>query len=191
MISKSLVVQIERHSNRLTQEVMAAIRNDSRVSAYHGVPATALRELTDRLFKNLGHWLTSRTDFAVEMYYQKLGRERFLQGVPMSQLVFALGIVRATLLSFLRGSVMGDEDELPLAHETTLAICDFFEKAVYYAARGYEDAQAAGLSAEGGNAQEAADIARSLPRRAELAWDPATEWDPNISRGGDVGEVSG
>ena len=191
MISKSLVAQIESRSSRLTQEVMAAVRNDSRTSAYHRVPDTALREMTEKLFKNLRHWLTSRTDFAVEMYYQRLGRERYLQGVPLSQLVFALAIVRATLVGFLRGSAAGDDDELPLAHETTLAICDFIEKAVYYAARGYEDAQAAGYSANLEGSGDAERLAVSVPRKPELGWDPAAEWDPNISRGGDVGEVSG
>jgi len=194
MISKELVGQIEDHSGRLTQEVLAAVRNDIRTKSYHRLPETALREAVEALFRHLGHWLTSRTDYAVERRYQRIGRERYVQGVELSQLVFAFSLVRETLIRFLRSSAIGDAADRQAEYDLALAICDFTERAVYYAARGYEDAcRAEELAAAKGKAKaKTAAKPKGKPKPLpEKAWDPAEEWHPDISRGGDVGEVSG
>jgi hypothetical protein len=189
MISKALVQQIEAHSARLAQEVLAEIRNDARTQSYQKLPERDLREAVEGLFHHLGRWLTDRTDFAVERRYQKIGRQRYLQGVPLSEMIHALAVVRMTLIRFLRGSAVGESAELLMEYELALSICEFAEKSIYYASRGYEDARAAGLTAAAAPKSEEGEVVAERFRRE--AWDPAEEWDPNMSRGGDVPEVSG
>jgi hypothetical protein len=188
MISQALVQQIERHSHRLTQEVLAAVRNDARAKGFERLPDSDLRESLESLFQYLGRWLTSRTDYAVESRYRRIGRERRRQGIPLSQLIFAFGLVRSTMNQFLRSSTMGTAGDLYLEHELALSIHEFIEKAVYYASLGYEDAQAAQHASP-----EARDIDVSGLEFPPIPthWDPESEWDPHVSRAGDVGEVSG
>ena len=188
MISKALVRQIEDHSARLVQEVLAAIRNDIRTQSYHHLPEAHVRGAVEGLFEHLEHWLSSRTDYAVERRYQKIGRERFLEGVPLSEVIYAFSLVRATLIRFLRGSAMGDAADLHAEYELSLSISEFSEKAIYYVARGYEDARKAGLDA---SETPEVTVKEFVPQQPKQAWDPAEEWEPGISRGGDIGEVGG
>lgn len=130
---------------------------------------------------------TARTDHAVESYYRKIGLERCLQGIPISQLVRALALVRAEVLRFLGTAAVGDPAELQLEHQLKLAICEFMEKAIYYATVGYEDACRAAL-------EYVPSEHRALPVPAARSNDiagAAAELSSVVSRGGDVGEVSG
>jgi len=187
MISRALVHQIEEHSGRLTQEVVAAIRSDPHTTAYNHLDDVTLREAVDELFHHLGLWLTARTDHAVESYYRKIGLERCLQGIPISQLVRALLLVRSELLRFLGTATVGDAAELQLENQLKLAICEFIEKAIYYASVGYEDACRAALEYV---------PAEHDPVRFGAAWTTdvkgaAAELSSVVSRAGQVGEVSG
>lgn len=189
MIPKNLVEQIERHSDQLTHEVLQTVGNDARAGAYQTLPESELRDAADELFRHLGLWLTSRTDSAIESRYLKIGRERFHQGIPLSQVIHALGLVKSTLIRFLRGSTVGNAADLHLEYELILSISEFFDKAVYYGSRGYEDARAAESASPQAEEIEVSGISvRVRPKEAEAQ---ATEWNPSISRGGDVGEVSG
>lgn len=188
MISKALVRQIEDHSARLVQEVLAAIRNDIRTQSYHHLPETHVRNAVEGLFQNLEHWLSSRTDFAVERHYQKIGHQRYLEGVPLSEVIYAFSLVRGTLIRFLRGSAVGDAAELHAEYELALSISEFSEKAIYYVSRGYDDAREAGAQAA---EKPEVTVKEFVPQQPPEAWDPAEEWEPNISRGGDIGEVGG
>ncbi|MDA1315958.1 MAG: hypothetical protein O2968_21760 [Acidobacteria bacterium] len=112
----------------------------------------------------------------------------------VSEVLYAFSVVRTTLIRFLRGSAIGNAEDLHAEYELALSICDFTEKAVYYVARGYEDAcladakAATRRKAKGKTETKAKDKPKTLPQEP---WDPAEEWNPDISRGGDVGEVSG
>jgi hypothetical protein len=187
MISRALVHQIEEHSGRLTEEVLAAIRSDPRTTAYNQLDDGKLRDAIGELLRHLGVWLTTRTDRAVESYYRKIGLERCLQGIPISQLMRALLLVQRELLRFLGTATIGDAAELQLENQLKLAICEFMTKAMYYASVGYEDACRAAL--------EEAPAERRVPhlaagRNADVGG-AAVELRSFISRAGQVGEVSG
>ena len=188
MISKALVRQIEDHSARLAQEVLAAIRNDSRTQSYHHLTEAHVRGAVEGLFQNLEHWLSSRTDLAVERHYQKIGHQRFLEGVPLSEVIYAFSLVGATLIRFLRGSVVGDTADLHVEYELALSISEFNEKSIYYVSRGYEDARKAGVQS---SKRPEATVKEFVPRQPKEAWDPAEKWNAHISRGGDIGEMGG
>jgi hypothetical protein len=187
MISRALVRQIEEHSGRLTEEALEAIRTDPHTTAYSRLDDVALRGAVDEFLHHLGVWLTARTDHAVESYYRKIGLQRCLQGIPISQLVRALMLVRAEVLRFLTTAAVGDAFELELESQLKLAICEFIDKAIYYASVGYEDACLAAL--------EQAPAERHAPSiaagRATDVPGAALELGSVVSRAGQVGEVSG
>lgn len=187
MISRTLVGQIEEHSGRLAQEVFAAVRRDPHTAACSHLDDVALREAVHDLFRHLGQWLSTRTDQAVESYYRKIGRERYLQKIPLSQRIGALLLVRSELLRFLRAATLGESGDLPLENQLQFAICEFIEKATDSASIGYEHACEAGL--------EHKPTAR-MPVSAGVRWNAdvaaaAAELSSMVSRAGEVGEVSG
>ena len=179
MISRKLVSQIESHSDRLAREVVEAVRSDPKTSAYEALQHDELRKAVDEVLRNLGSWLTSRSQAAIENRYLKIGIQRRHAGIPQSQLVRALHIVQETVLRFVRTSVLASPDEMGLEADLAMAVAEFFDSAVYGAALGYESAEPAEVQAASAGYKPAA------PEPVE-----DVDWDPT-SRAGEVGEVSG
>jgi len=181
MISRKLVSQIEDQHDQLAREVVEAVRNDPKTKAYAALQHEELRKAVDEVLRNLGAWLTSRSQSAIENRYLKIGIQRRHAGIPQSQLVRALHIVQETVLTFLRGSVMASPEETNLEADLAMAIAEFFDSAVYGVALGYE-------AAEPGETHAPAAGASYKPAPPKPVED--VDWDPT-SRAGEVGEVSG
>jgi len=191
MISQRLTRLVEQNADRLTNDLIAEVRRDPRTSAYHRMSDEDLHERALDLFRNLGQWLSSRTEFAVQRRYEAFGRRRFQEKIPLSQVLFALTTAKGLVLSFIRGAAAAESAaELPLEYELALSLSQFFDKALYYAAAGYEDAAAAA------NAQPQAASGQAWPgigeRQATTASAPdAAELGLEVSRSGDIGESGG
>ena len=141
MISQRLIRLVEQNADRLTNDLIAEIRRDARTAAYHKMSDEDLHERALDLYRNLGQWLSARTEFAVQNRYQAFGRRRFQEQIPFSQVLFALTLAKNQVLNFIRGAVAAESAaELPLEYELSLAISQFYDKALYHAAVGYEDA---------------------------------------------------
>ena len=192
MISRRLIQLVEQNADRLTNDLIDAVRRDSRAAAYHRMSDQDLHERAHDLFRNLGQWLSARTEFAVQTRYEAFGRRRFQEGIPFSHVLFALLTAKALLLDFLRGSTSGDPAELPLEYELVLAISQFYDKAIYHASVGYE--QAGRALAHRPAETEAAPSPRPGIARLPLDPTPALEeedLDWAVSRSGDIGESGG
>jgi hypothetical protein len=188
MISRRLIQLVEQNADRLTNDLIEAVRRDPRTAAYHRMSDEDLHERAHDLFRNLGQWLSARTEFAVQSRYEAFGRRRFQEGIPFSHVLFALTIAKTLLLEFLRDSVSGDPVELPLEYELAAAISQFCDKAAYHAAVGYEQAALA-LAHRPPEAEPAPTSARSPVGRPPAS--EVEELDFAVSRSGDIGESAG
>jgi hypothetical protein len=190
MISQRLVRLVEQNAERLIQDLIADLRRDPRTSAYHGMTDEELHERGLDLFHNLGHWLSARTEFAIQTRYEALGRRRYQEKTPLSQVLCALLLAKIRLLDFLHGAASGEAAELPLEYELALAISQFWDKTVYYTARGYEAAGWARPSeAAAALGEPACEVVRK-PLSRESAPEPE-DLDLHVSRSGDIGETGG
>jgi len=190
MISQKLISQVQSCADKLTNDLVYALQTNPRCQSYRTLPPDRLIELKDDLYKNLGRWLSSRSKAAVEARYLRLGRERYVAGIPLSEVIFAQSVTKSMLLHFIRGCMCGDAEDLKLEHELVLAVSEFFDEVIYWVAMGYEDARRAQLA--------------SLPDVDAPAWEPRRKMAPvsvgvqetadvdlDVSRAGDVGEASG
>ncbi len=191
MISQRLLRLVQQDADRLTNDLIAEIRRDPRTAAYHRLSEEDLHERALDLFHNLGQWLSSRTEFAVQTRYEAFGRRRYQEKIPFSQVMFALTTAKNILLDFIRGVAAESAAELPLEYELALAISQFYDKALYHAAAGYEDAAKAALAP-----------ARTAEPISQRPGAPETERRPHtheerhelgleVSRSGDIGESAG
>jgi hypothetical protein len=191
MISQRLVRLVEQNAECLIQDLSAELRRDPRTEAYHGMSDEDLHERGLDLFRSLGRWLSGRTEFAIQMRYEALGRRRYRERIPLSQVLCALLLAKVRLLDFLQGSACGEPAELPLEYELAMAVTQFWDKAVYYVARGYEEAARAGApEALVATVAAGADAARK-PLRREAVPEPPDLDDFHVSRSGDIGESGG
>ena len=191
MISHKLLRFVRENASRLTTDLVQALQEHPRTYGYRSISPDRLIELKSDLYVNLGSWLSARSKFALELRYRKLGRQRYLDGIPLSHVIHALNLTKTMLLHYIRRALPGDAGELPLEHELVLAISEFFDEAIYFASMGYEDACRASLASP-----EQAEIAKRLsagiPRLSSaLQLEDHGEIDLPISRAGDIGEASG
>lgn len=188
MISQRLIEQIHESANRLTNDLIERLQSDPRSTSYRTLPRERLSALKDDLYEHLGSWLSTRSKSALKARYVRLGRERYLEGIPLSELIFALSLTKATLVDFIRHHMPGRADELHLEYDLVISIGEFFDEALYFASVGYDDAHRAHLAAAPGP-DEGTDeaVEKKQPGRTHQPIDE--DWA--VSRSGQIGEASG
>src|SRR5215471_20713804 len=137
-----LVRVIETHSNELASALLNRVRSSEATPDYYLVPDEDLRERVYEIYRHLGDWLITRDKFEVEERYEKIGARRAQQNVPFSQVAWAIVLTKDNLWEFLKlHSEMARPVEVFGELEMLQLLDLFFDRAVYFAAIGYEKAR--------------------------------------------------
>ena len=141
MLGIKLVRLIEAHSAELSRGLTEQIRTSDRTSDFKKIPAYELRLAAAEVYKNLGEWLLQKTDSEIATQFRAVGARRAAEGVRLHQVVWALLLSRDHLWHFLRHRSFAD-NVVALYGELELQrlLNQFFDRAIYYAVLGYEDA---------------------------------------------------
>lgn len=191
MVSKRLIDSIEQNAHRLAQDLVESLRQDPHVPAYNALSDQQYQGVVLDLYGHLGQWLSSRTWHKLQVTYERKGRERFHGGIPLEQILYSLSRTKQNLLDFIRGAMPGAAEERDLELQLVLSVSEFFDRAIYHTALGYEDARrTAGAAPDLPTAADTeASVARATGSLASKSV-PASDLG-QVSRGGDIGEVSG
>jgi len=158
MLANRLIQLIENHSESLTQGVLNDVLTNEHTVSFRKVPRAELKPRIASLYQNLGRWIGSPDEDDIRQEYEDWGRTRFRQGIPFSEIVYALILTKKHLREFIRehglvdfsgDRVMPNElmpIELYAIQELNYLIGDFFDKALYHLVHGYEVAALALLS---------------------------------------------
>jgi hypothetical protein len=142
MFSIRLVKLIEAHADKLSQGLMRSLETSSRSSELlRKVPADELKSRVQEIYRNLGDWLLSKTESEIEERYTGLGMRRARQGVPFCQFMWAILLTKEYLWEHLESEGLLEEPvELLGEMELLRNLERFFDRAIYFAAVGYESA---------------------------------------------------
>lgn len=150
MISTRLIHLIEGHADELTREVVKDLMSNARTPRFRSVPHEELDERIGGLYRNLGNWIGAPDDDAVRAAYEDWGRRRFRQDILISEIVYALIIVKHHLRRFIRAHGLvefsGDRTapgellpvQLNAVQELNEMVGEFFDRALYHLVRGWE-----------------------------------------------------
>src|SRR5580692_3142227 len=142
LLAYRLVKLIENHSDGLSRSLQSRYRQCGKCSAYANVPE---RELTDKVYDvyhHLGAWLLSKTEADIEERYLEIGAKRAAQGVPVSQVVWMICLVRENLWDYLQKHAELEKPAEIFGEMELLELLDqFFNRAIYYATLGHERAK--------------------------------------------------
>ena len=149
LLAYRLVRLIETHADRLAEGLLVKLQTCEKCSEFKRLPADEFRQRVYEVYDHLGEWLLGKKEEDVARRYVEIGRRREAQGVPMSQLIYAIMLMREHLWDYLKREanvekpveVFGELEMLELLEQ-------FFDRAMYYAALGYEEAHAARLEKE-------------------------------------------
>ena len=150
MISATLIEQIEIHANRLTTDTAQDLLTNPRTSGFRTVPRGELEERIFQLFHHLGNWIGSPRSDRVEAEFTEWGRHRFSQGIPLSEVVYAVLLLKRHLRQFIKDNGLVDaafpriegDYVLPMhlhsLQDLNGTLGQFFDEALWYLTRGYE-----------------------------------------------------
>ncbi len=135
-----LVRLIETHSDQLARGLLERIENSERCREFvHKVPPEELRQRVYEIYHNLGQWLLKKTERDVEQRYTAIGERRASQDVSLSQVIFAILATKEHLWEYVTKETLADRPvELFQELELFQLVEQFFDRAVYFAAVGFE-----------------------------------------------------
>lgn len=144
LICKQLVDLIERNAHRLTEAWLADVKRRPETPTYHGYQDDQLYERVHEVYRNLGKWVCRETTAAdVGRVYTALGRQRHAEGFALSEVLEALILTRRHLwLLVLSEGFLDTALLLQQALDLNARAVLFFDRAMYFTALGYEQAQA-------------------------------------------------
>ena len=94
MLGSRLLLLIQAHAGSLTHDVVTDLMTNERTPAFRRLNPADVETRVAALFYNLGKWIGDADEDAVQAEYEDLGRTRFREGVPVSELVYALVITK-------------------------------------------------------------------------------------------------
>jgi len=153
VLGSRMVRLIETHSEQLARGVVELIQKSERCQDFLvKVPPQELQQTVQEIYQHLGEWLTRKTERDVELRYSAIGGRRAEQGVSLSQLMFAIVATKEHLWGYIAREVLADPRPVELFQEVELAelVEQFFDRAIYYAAIGYEQYDAGQKQTAGG-----------------------------------------
>lgn len=141
MLAYRLVRMIETHSEGLAKSLRERIAKCDKCPDYKNVPADDLEHVVYGIYRNLGEWLLGKTEADIEQRYVAIGAKRAGQGVPLSQVNWVIALVKDNLWEYLKDkTVMERPAEVFGELEMLQLLEQFFDRAQFYAAKGYEEA---------------------------------------------------
>lgn len=137
-----LVRLIEAHAEGLAKALGEQIANSDRCPAYRtNVDPAELERLVGEVYQHLGKWLLSHTEKDIEDRYRTIGARRAQEGVPLSQLLWCITLVKENLWEYFSANDLLQQPAEVFSEMKMFQLLDqFIDRAIYYAAVGYESA---------------------------------------------------
>lgn len=150
MISAKLIELVHLHASRLADDVAADLRRNPRTTAFRTVGHEELGHRVFQIFDHLGNWIGEPGSDAVKAEFAEWGGKRFGQGIPISQIIQAIIVIKAHLRRYIRDHGLIESafprieaDYILPMHLHSLQqlneqVGTFFDEALYQLAQGYE-----------------------------------------------------
>jgi len=140
MFSYRLVRLIESHADELAAGLEEKVQANLQVTHLRDISAVELRERVYEIYRHLGEWLLGKNELDIEHRYREIGARRARQKVPLSEVVQAIVLVKENLWDFLKSEAVMDRAIEIMGELELLQMLEmFFDRAIYYAAVGYEE----------------------------------------------------
>ncbi|MCP4677599.1 MAG: hypothetical protein GY854_19205 [Deltaproteobacteria bacterium] len=139
--SRKLVDIIEKNADLLTKRWLERVRKHPGTPTYREYDEKELYDRAFNVYSQIGKWIAKETTKAdIARHYTALGAQRRKEGFKRSEVFLALIITRRVL--WFRVQEEGFLDtvlNLHLALELNNQVIQFFDRAIYFAAVGYDN----------------------------------------------------
>src|SRR4029077_2232974 len=101
MIAAKLIELIEIHADRLTADVTRDLVTNERTRGFRAVRPQDLEQRIFQIFHHLGNWIGEPRSRSVEAEFGDWGRRRFDQGIPLSEIVYAVIVLKQHMARYI------------------------------------------------------------------------------------------
>ncbi len=142
MTSQQLTDLIEERWELVANRAVTAVRQDAKTPHLRQQPEWDLRDWARNLLKHLPNWAAEIDEGALRARYERLGRQRIQESIPLSEVIRALHHLKCKLVEFIHDQdVPRTSVDLYNEQELEYRIGMYFDHVMYWAAVGYEQAQ--------------------------------------------------
>jgi hypothetical protein len=151
MIAAKLIELIEIHADRLTADVSRDLVTNDRTRGFRAVRQQDLEQRIFQIFHHLGNWIGAPKSLSVQAEFGDWGRRRFDEGIPLSEIVYAVIVLKQHMARYILDNGLVDaafprvdSDYVLPMHLNSLQhlntqVGQFFDEALYDLVCGYED----------------------------------------------------
>ncbi len=143
LLAYRLVKLIETHSDGLARALQQKIETCGRCPDYVKLPQGELARVVGEMYQGMGNWLMGKSEQEIERRYTTIGQRRAEQGIPLSQVLWTIALVKENLWEYVQVNNLGTPVELFGELEILQLLDQFFDRAMYYASVGYEKVRVA------------------------------------------------
>ena len=142
MRALKLVQHMKANADPMSEELIQKIRSSDRCSELLSrVPAEEQKRYALEIYRDLTDWLAQEIDSPLECRYVDLGIQRAHQGVPLSQVFWAVCIARDYLWEYVQQEcLLEDPVEFWGGVMLLRSLNRFFDRALYFTLVGYQKA---------------------------------------------------
>ncbi|HBY61979.1 MAG TPA: hypothetical protein DEH78_19335 [Solibacterales bacterium] len=136
-----LIQRIEANWEKIATAVAQQSQRDRNVEHYRTLDNDELRKRAQDVAQNLGYWLTTENSGAVVERYRALGRRRYHEGFPLSEVVYKLQLIERKITEYAQDQNAATTAlEIYGELEMLRALRRFFDLAIHGLVSGYEQA---------------------------------------------------
>jgi hypothetical protein len=141
--SRRLVHLIESNAVELTRRYLEDVQRHPRLPTYRDFDQRELYNRAYSVYSQLGKWISKESSHEeVKETWTELGRIRRQEGFPLSEVILSLCLLRRHLWEKVQDEGFVDSAmDLLQALELQNRVVLFFDRAVFFAAVGYERAE--------------------------------------------------
>jgi hypothetical protein len=143
MVSPKLVQLLETHWEAVSARFFRLLNCEAGLPNLKKLPESELSQVCRRLVSNIGQYLMSQPGSGIGIEFERIGRERFQEGIPLSEAIRGIQILKEAAINYLRDQELFDTSvDIYAEEELEHQIGIFFDLLVVNLACGYERAQA-------------------------------------------------
>jgi hypothetical protein len=142
MLESRVVRLIETNADHLAGSLVDRLLEHDKLEEIRRVPREKLLVRAYEVYSDLSDWLMTKLSTDIEKLYLAIGALRARQGYAFSTVAGANMVMKEHLFDFYKQPFPGEEPLEPV-HKVELMdrTSQFFDRAVFFAARGYERSQ--------------------------------------------------
>jgi hypothetical protein len=152
MISEKIITLIKENAEVLTNRLCKDVLSRDETKNYRKLDKNLVYERVFDVYSRLDSWLEgNKVKGEVRDHYMKLGAQRYHEGIPLSDVVMTLMLIKRHLWLYVMEQNFFDSSfQLMQALEFNNRVVLFFDRAIYFTTVGYEmeQAKASGESEE-------------------------------------------